>query len=146
MRGYVAHVGKRHPEAIGMLASLMLLALVIGGPSLSAAEEETSLYPPPPPDAPMVGDVNDSSTVSVADAVAILKYTVGLLELTPKQEYAADTTGDGRVSVADAVQILKFTVDPRGESGVLLRPLWEWAPVDGNSDAGLWDPLGLNAG
>jgi len=84
------------------------------------------------------GDANGDGRVSVFDAVNILKYTVGLLELSADQMKSADVTDEGKVSVFDAVRILKFTVDPDGTHGVLDVLLW-----DPDLDADMIDPLTL---
>jgi len=83
------------------------------------------------------GDATADGRVTVADAVAILQYSVGLRALDTYESKCADTNDDDRVSVADAVHILQFSVDPTGQHGVLTRPLWEHA-----SDTDMLDPLG----
>jgi len=82
----------------------------------------------------MVGDVTLDAHVSVADAVAIMQFTIGSRELSGDQLRAGDTTGDGRVSVADAVHIMQFTIDPDGAFGILAKPLWRTPVHDGMLD------------
>lgn len=136
----------RSRAVVGALALASALSVGILTPVVFAQSGQPSLYPPPPPESPTVGDVNSDGQVNVADAVAILQYTVESRSLDTTQLFAADTTGDGSVNVGDAVHILQYTVDPHGDHDVLAKPLWEWAPESGRSDAGLWDPLGQNSG
>ena len=56
------------------------------------------------------GDVTGDGRVNSADAAAILRYSVGLLEFTENQKRAADVTGDGRINSADAAAILRYSV------------------------------------
>ncbi|MGN0620754.1 MAG: dockerin type I domain-containing protein [Porcipelethomonas sp.] len=56
------------------------------------------------------GDVNLDGEVSVFDAIAVARYTVGKVVLTSQQLTAADVTGDGNADVFDAVMIAKHTV------------------------------------
>ena len=62
------------------------------------------------PEEPTVklGDVNGDDTVNTADAVALLRYSAGNIELTDEQLKAADTTKDSVVNTGDAVAILKY--------------------------------------
>jgi hypothetical protein len=122
------------------MAILIVVSSIAGATAVLAADGP-SLYPPPPPESPVVGDATLDGRVNVGDAVAIMQYTILMREFDEDQLRAADTTGDGRVNVGDAVQVMQYTVDPYGLAGVLKKPLWEW-----DDDAGLWDPLGLNAG
>ena len=58
----------------------------------------------------VVGDVNGDDTVNTLDALCVLKYIVGLNDLTPEQQKTADTNKDGEINSSDALQILKFVV------------------------------------
>ena len=57
-----------------------------------------------------LGDVNGDSTVNSADALAVLKYCVGNLELSSETLLSADVNADKRVNSADALEILRYTV------------------------------------
>jgi hypothetical protein len=48
--------------------------------------------------------------VDINDAVMVLKATVGAVTLSPRQQLAADVSGDGSVDINDAVLILRYTV------------------------------------
>ena len=53
-------------------------------------------------------DVDDDGEVSVADALAALRMSVGLYDgVTAKRWFAADADGDGEVTVSDALRILR---------------------------------------
>lgn len=55
----------------------------------------------------LYGDVNEDGDVMINDSIMILKYNIGLIELTPSQLKAADVTHDedGTVDLQDAIQI-----------------------------------------
>lgn len=55
----------------------------------------------------MLGDANGDGKINVADASAILKYSVGLGKVNMK---AADFNGDGKVNAADASAVLRYCV------------------------------------
>ena len=55
-----------------------------------------------------VGDVNMDGRVDSADAMLILRYTMGLAELDEDALAAADVNGDGTVDASDALLILRF--------------------------------------
>jgi len=57
-----------------------------------------------------IGDVNGDGKIAAYDASLVLRYIVGLIELSPDQQGAADVTGDGTVSSLDAALILRHTV------------------------------------
>ena len=53
-------------------------------------------------------DVDDDGEVSVADALAALRMSLGLYDgVTAKRWFAADVDGDGEVTVSDALRILR---------------------------------------
>ena len=56
------------------------------------------------------GDVNGDGTINSADALVILKYSVGTANLTGTYLSAADVNKDGKVNSADALKILKYSV------------------------------------
>ena len=56
------------------------------------------------------GDLTGDGAVNVQDAIWLLRSIVGLVELTPAQEAAADVNSDGIVNVADAILILRYIV------------------------------------
>ena len=61
------------------------------------------------PDQPVSGDVNGDKTVTVDDAILILRHDGGLLDtLTGDALIAADANGDKAVDVNDAIVILKL--------------------------------------
>lgn len=56
------------------------------------------------------GDVNSDGTINTLDALAILKYVVGLETLDQNQFKSADLDFDGKITSADALCILKYVV------------------------------------
>ena len=55
-----------------------------------------------------IGDVNGDGKINTADAVQILKYAAGMVQLDENRLLAGDTNHDGKVNTADAVLILKY--------------------------------------
>ncbi|MBR4636034.1 MAG: hypothetical protein IKO51_06670 [Clostridia bacterium] len=56
------------------------------------------------------GDVDEDGTVSVADALLVLRSAMGILELAPDQISLGDMNGDGSISVDDALVILRLAM------------------------------------
>ncbi len=56
------------------------------------------------------GDVNGDGSVTTVDAVIVLRYETGTVELTDAQIAAADISGDGYTKTNDAVLILQQVV------------------------------------
>ena len=56
-----------------------------------------------------MGDVNDDGKVNSADALAILRYTVGIdgTEINLKK---ADVNSDGSINSSDALKVLRMSV------------------------------------
>ena len=54
------------------------------------------------------GDVNGDGRINTADAVIVLKSTVGMVQLDDEQKSAADVNRNGMVNTADATCILKY--------------------------------------
>ena len=53
-------------------------------------------------------DIDDDGEITVADALAALRISVGLYEgVTAKRWFAADADGDGDITVSDALRILR---------------------------------------
>lgn len=80
---------------------------------------------------------NTGSAVTVADAVGILRYLVGLQELSATQQLAADATGDGRISTSDAVHLLRYLVGVKGvlRAAQLCGSDWVFLPAGAPSGA-----------
>ena len=135
----------RRLKVIGLVTLSVIVALLSIAPAAFAADSP-SAYPPPPPESAVLGDVTGDMNVNIVDAMFIAQYTVQMRTFDDTAMRAGDTSGDGQLNVVDAMQIAQFTVDPTGDGGILFKPLWEWKPVTGLSDEGLWDPLGQNAG
>lgn len=62
----------------------------------------------PTPDQPVSGDVNGDKTVSVEDAILVLRHIANLDVLSGDALTAADANGDQAVDVNDAIAILKL--------------------------------------
>ena len=60
---------------------------------------------------PMAGDVNLDGVIDLADAIMLMQYVSGSLELTPKQLKAADVNTDGAVNVGDVIIIMQMCLD-----------------------------------
>ena len=57
---------------------------------------------------PRRGDVNGDGYINTADAVLVLRHTVGMGTLTGDAALQADTNFDEGIDVRDAAQILRF--------------------------------------
>ena len=60
---------------------------------------------------PMVGDVNMDGIVDLADAILVMQYVSGSIELAPRQLKAADINKDGIVNVGDVIIIMQMCLD-----------------------------------
>lgn len=56
---------------------------------------------------PIMGDVDSSGEVNVADALLTLRYSMGIVDENALDLSAADIDGSGEVNVADALMILR---------------------------------------
>lgn len=89
---------------------LLLALLVAGVVALAALPSVAAINDPP------LGDVNGDGVVNIADAVLVLRMSIGLADPTPAAVAAADMApvpgtgkrviGDGMLTPADAVQVL----------------------------------------
>ena len=57
-----------------------------------------------------LGDVNEDGEINTQDALKILQYYVGLVELTEPQMMAANVNKDSEVNTQDALKILRYYV------------------------------------
>lgn len=62
------------------------------------------------PEEPHYGDVNGDGKVDAKDALMVLKFAVGKIELTPEQQLAAEVDGKEGINAKDALEILKYAV------------------------------------
>jgi len=65
----------------------------------------------------LYGDVNLDGKITAADATMVLRYIVGLEELSDIQKRAADVTADGEITAADATMILRYIVGLEAKLG-----------------------------
>ena len=56
------------------------------------------------------GDVDGNGAVDARDSLRILKYSVGIYELTGEFKEAADTSKDQEIDARDSLRILKYSV------------------------------------
>ncbi len=56
---------------------------------------------------PIAGDVNGDGNVNANDALMLMRYALGLVELTPAQLAVADINGDDRVDANDALMLMR---------------------------------------
>ena len=62
------------------------------------------------PQPALPGDADGNGTVSIADGITALRFTLGLIDESAIVFEAADINGDGSVSVADAILILRVAL------------------------------------
>ena len=58
-----------------------------------------------------MGDVNGSGNVDVQDAMLVLRYTLGIGDLSANQLALADMNNDGSVNAQDAMIILRAAMN-----------------------------------
>ena len=58
----------------------------------------------------VLGDVTDDGEVTVVDALLILRYVIGLTNLTSEQRALADVNHDGAVNTVDALLVMRFVI------------------------------------
>ncbi|MBR0155929.1 MAG: dockerin type I repeat-containing protein [Clostridia bacterium] len=75
-------------------------AELIDNPHLTIENEEPAIP----------GDVNGSGAVDVADAVIVMRASMGLIELTEQEFAAGDINGDGQINITDAVTLLRMAM------------------------------------
>ncbi len=56
------------------------------------------------------GDVDGDGMITSGDALAILRYSVGLQDLSDEQKTHADIDGDGEINSADALAVLRMSL------------------------------------
>ena len=61
----------------------------------------------------VLGDLNSDGKINSADALTILKQSVGMISLSKFEKLSADYTGDGTINSADALAVLKYAVGVR---------------------------------
>ena len=59
------------------------------------------------------GDVDGSGTVTIIDALMVMRFAMGILQLTNDQQAIADMDGNGTVNVSDAVTVLRASMGLR---------------------------------
>ena len=57
-----------------------------------------------------MGDADGSGSVTVSDALVVLRCAIGVINEQELVFYAADMNGDGRLSVSDAVTVLRLAM------------------------------------
>ncbi|MDY5797409.1 MAG: dockerin type I repeat-containing protein, partial [Eubacteriales bacterium] len=62
------------------------------------------------PDSTLPGDANLDGEVTNADAVLIMRHSMGVVELTGHALLNADCSGDGIVNTGDALKALRMAV------------------------------------
>ena len=75
--------------------------------SIPSPTPEPEPTPTPDPEPGIPGDVTGDGTVSVDDALLVLRAALTLVQLTDGQAELADVNGDGAVDVNDALAILR---------------------------------------
>lgn len=56
----------------------------------------------------VLGDVDDSGNVNIADLRVVLRTICGKVQLTEKQKLAADVVVDGNVDIEDLRMLLRY--------------------------------------
>ena len=131
---------RRLAVALALVGVAMLVFASVAG-----AQSSPSEYPPPPPSPlappdwdggllPLLGDVNQSNTLTVADARLLMQAIARITTLGDSQWAVGDVNNSGSVTVADARLMMQY---------IARMPVvyWNWP-----NDAIFRDPGGSNAG
>ncbi len=65
---------------------------------------------PPTPGPGLPGDVDGSGTVTVGDALIVMRAAMGLVTLTPEQQALADMNASGTIEIGDALTIMRVAM------------------------------------
>ena len=84
------------------LSCLLSFSVTVGAASMLSVPGGAS--------AARCGDIDGNSSVNSSDALAVLKYSVGVEELSKETLILADVNADGNVNSSDALDILKYSV------------------------------------
>ena len=57
-----------------------------------------------------LGDVNMDGSVNINDAVLVMRYSMGVADLSAEQIALADINGDASVNTGDAVVIMRIAM------------------------------------
>ena len=79
----------------------------MGLEKLEKAEEDLAKLPA---DGTVRGDVDGDGKTSAADALEILKFVVGKVQLTAEQKVIANLNGDSGIGADDALIVLRIVV------------------------------------
>lgn len=69
------------------------------------------------------GDVDGDGAITANDALAILRSSVGMANLTPVQNKLADVDGDGQITANDALAVLRYSVGMADEDSPINKPI-----------------------
>ena len=58
----------------------------------------------------ILGDVNGDGFINANDALLILRYSLGLIDLNNQLEAAGDVNGDGFINANDALYVLRMSL------------------------------------
>ena len=61
----------------------------------------------------LIGDANDNGRLDVYDCALIMQSAVGLKQLAPREQFAADINNDGKVTAADGRWVLQAIIGQR---------------------------------
>ena len=91
-----------------IIAFLMVLALIFSAVYGCALTNDNKLY----------GDLDGDDTITAADALIVLRYSVKLEEYSDEQFLLSDVDSDGSITAADALDILRYSVNLTVETKV----------------------------
>ncbi len=92
------------------LAALLIIGLTLGASSVTLAATR------------LRGDVDQNGTVSVLDAIMILREAVGVITFDADQTLLGDVNADGKINTNDAILTLRRSTGLVGDLGVVTLP------------------------
>lgn len=91
-----------------VIAFLTVLAIILSAVCGSALTNDNKLF----------GDLDGDDTITAADALLVLRYSVKLEEYNDAQLLLSDVDSDGSITAADALDILRYSVNLTVETKV----------------------------
>jgi len=107
---YALNTGKAR-SGVKAVVVLLIIALFMLTFSATAAGAPEVMY----------GDVNQNGRVNVNDVSLLMKYILGLEDLTADQIKAADVDGDGELNVKDATLIMRYVLNLIDDFPILMK-------------------------
>lgn len=95
----------------------------VGGVRGNESDTDNTDTPDTAGTAGVLGDIDGDGQITANDALAILRASVGMAELTPKQKKLADADKDESITANDALAVLRYSVGMEAADSPINKPL-----------------------